>query len=646
MYGETALKINPANTYPWPLVTKDNKPMVVSAEMAVVYRFHEFIISDFPIKDADNNTLWEQDLFDTGFNSTGFINTGLENVLRGMVASTIPNFKSGVDENFRTTGKYRGKPFDIVTWSIVHEREQGLPTFNNYFRAYNKADPMVEVPIRNRFEDFSSDPEMIGHLKKLYKTPDDVDLVVGIQLDEEMFPGTTVPKSALIISLFSLFGMGNSDRFSIGFAMMRCLLVDKPWDCHPSNALEELLWKPVNKENLPNFRIYDEFWLTELDLQAHGTNLLWRLITENSEIKCVQHHPLFPTDPETNPVLCALPKQGLDVKNLSLTGVELVLALVRQHKVELIAGAAALAAGIFIIKSLKHGRLPPVMHGWPVIGEALAFQKDPRSLLLKGFQKYGSSPSWAFGIKLASMTHFVLTRMEDLQMMKEDNPWEVKFSLHGFLKCINAPIITKKENFESDIHTKLIRRHFGDPKTVAAFGLVIEEAAKSFLTRSPLSQGAPQRHEGLNDYFSRYITFVVSRCIVGPDGYDNSELLETFLRFNDDAVNAMGISSMLPSFMQGLAAVSINKDSKTIRKLLKPIIEKRRTLSQPITQPVFLDFIMEAVDDNERCAGKLLSKPKLDHTLTSNYRPRRLRRLGRPYKSSSHLQLHNTRHHQ
>ena len=66
------------STYPWPLaMTKANKPVVVSAEMAVVYRFHEFIISSFPIKDATNTTMWEQNVFDTGFNASGFIDTGL-----------------------------------------------------------------------------------------------------------------------------------------------------------------------------------------------------------------------------------------------------------------------------------------------------------------------------------------------------------------------------------------------------------------------------------------------------------------------------------------------------------------------------------------------------------------------------------------
>ena len=355
MSGKGPLEISPANSYPWPLVTKNGKPMTVSAEMAVVYRFHEFIISSFPIKDAANNTLWEQDLFGTGFNASGFIDTGLENVLRGMASSHIPNFKSGVDEAFRSAGVYRGRPFDVATWSIVHEREQGLPTFNEYFRAYGKQDPAVHVPIRDTWEKFSSDPEMVANLKRLYKTPDDVDLVVGVQLDEEYFPGTTVPKSALIISLFSLFGMGNSDRFWIGFSMMRCLLVDKPWDCHPTNALEELLWKPHNVSGFPNFRFYDTFWLTELDIQSHGMNLLWRLVTENSEIQCVQKSPLFPADPVTNPILCALPKTQANIPELMLTGAEVITYLAKQNKI-----ITVLIAGIAAVVIFRHWNVPPV----------------------------------------------------------------------------------------------------------------------------------------------------------------------------------------------------------------------------------------------------------------------------------------------
>ena len=486
---------------------------------------------------------------------------------------------------------------------------------------------------------------MVANLKKLYNSPDQVDLVVGIQLDEQMFPGTTVPKSALIISLFSLFGMGNSDRFSVGFAMMRCLLVDKPWDCHPSNALEDLLWAPKKVEGFPNFRFFDTFGLTELDFQAHGTNLLWRLITENSEIKCVQHSPLFPADPVTNPVLCALPKAPLDIKSVSMTGVEVVLALVREHRLQLIALATALALALVAYRNGNRVKNPPVLKGWPILGEALAFQKNPKSILVNGFQKYGSSASRSFGIKLASLTHFVITQPADLELMKEDNPYEVKFNLHSFLGAINFSLITKKENFDSDIHTKLIRTHFGDPATVAGFSGIIETAAISFIQANPLVQpnSSTQQHDDLNEYLSRMITYVCSSCVVGPTGYDNEKLLATFLKFNDDAVNAMGLSSLLPHFLQFLAASNINKDFKIIRSVLAPIIIAQR--KKPSSEIAFLNFIMDSVDDDQRVAGEFPGTLS-QHPLLSRSRPRGNRSMGRPCELTVHIHLHYPRHYQ
>lgn len=313
--------------------------------------------------------------------------------------------------------------------------------------------PKVLIPIHELFEDFSSDPHMVSELKRLYKTPEDVDLVVGCQLDESMFPRASIPTSALIINLFSLICMGNSDRFSIGFAAMRCLLVDKTWDCHPSNALEDLLWKPMPMEGFPNFRFYDTFWMTELDFQAHGQNLLWRLVTENSEIKCLQRNPLFPVDPVTNPILCSLPSQGVDYTVLASTGAEGTLALFRQRRLEIVMCLIALAIGIVTYKTIQDrvkGH-PHVLYGFPILGRAIDFQKDPKKLLLEGFCNYGASPSKTFGIHIASLTHSFLSELEDLQMMLDDNPYELKFNLSNFFKANKMPIILRKENLASNI---------------------------------------------------------------------------------------------------------------------------------------------------------------------------------------------------
>lgn len=116
----------------------------------------------------------------------------------------------------------------------------------------------------------------------------------------------------------------------MGFSMMHCFLVDKPWDCHPSDALQDILWEK-KVPGLPDFRFYSTFWLTELDVQAHGINMLWRLITENSEIKCVQQKPLFPADAKINPILCKLPPPTLDWMESLLSTVEISLSLIREN---------------------------------------------------------------------------------------------------------------------------------------------------------------------------------------------------------------------------------------------------------------------------------------------------------------------------
>ena len=423
-----------------------------------------------------------------------------------------------------------------------------------------------------------------------------------------MFPGTTVPKSALIISLFSLFGMGNSDRFSIGFAIMRCLLVDKPWDCHPSNALEELLWVKKPKRGFPNFRFLDEFWLTEMDFQAHGTNLLWRLVTENTEIDCLQQKPLYPVDPVTNPVLCALPEQRVNHLNIAVTGAQIGKVVMASHVWK--ATAFLIATLVLLISYFRESKdlqAPPVLKGWPVLGEALTFQKDPRKLIEYGYQNFGKTLSRSFGIRLASFTHFILTQSADLELMLDDNEYEAKFSLHEFFKIINIAIITNKENFESDLHSKLMRTHLSNPQTVARFQETVDHASSLFLSRNPLvvDGKSSERHNGLNDYITRYITFVMSRCMVGPDSFDDPKLLQTFMEFNNNAIEAMGLGQLLPTFLQFIAARTINKNFKTIRKVLIPVIQRRKTGSAEKRDGLinFLDFILDTVSDNERAAG-------------------------------------------
>lgn len=104
------------------------------------------------------------------------------------------------------------------------------------------------------------------------------------------------------------------------------------------------------KPGLPNFRFHDPFWMSELDFRAHGQNLLWRLVTENTEIKWLQKNPLFPMDPETNPVLCSLPKASADPRLILPTSVEVTLSLIRIHRTTIIVTSLALIGAVLVYK--------------------------------------------------------------------------------------------------------------------------------------------------------------------------------------------------------------------------------------------------------------------------------------------------------
>ncbi len=103
-----------------------------------------------------------------------------------------------------------------------------------------------------------------------------------------------------------------------------------------------------------------------------------------------------------------------------------------------------------------------------------------------------------------------------------------------------------------------------------------------------------KHYEDLIDYLNRYIIFVMSQCIVGPDSFDDEGLLKMFLKFNDDA---MDLASLLPSLLRFIAGLSIKKDYKAIKSVLVPVVGRRR--SQQSSDVNFLDFILPVIDKDK-----------------------------------------------
>jgi hypothetical protein len=166
-----------------------------------------------------------------------------------------------------------------------------------------------KVPIkpREKFEDFTSDPELVQELKRLYKTVDDVDLMVGQELDEDWWPNTHIPRANLIINFYTLFVASIQDRFVVQYNLFWCILVGKPWNCTTNNVLQDLFWKPAPSLG-PNGKWIDTFWMNELGLANNGADLLHNVIVKNSNVKCLQKNVFFLPNDKTNPTVCYGPQ--------------------------------------------------------------------------------------------------------------------------------------------------------------------------------------------------------------------------------------------------------------------------------------------------------------------------------------------------
>jgi hypothetical protein len=70
-----------------------------------------------------------------------------------------------------------GEIVDLAVVDVVHTRRRGVPRYND-FRAG------LHMPRINAFEDLTTDPDSLAALKRLYRSVDEVDTVVGLLAEE------------------------------------------------------------------------------------------------------------------------------------------------------------------------------------------------------------------------------------------------------------------------------------------------------------------------------------------------------------------------------------------------------------------------------------------------------------------------------
>lgn len=298
--------------YPWEGGLENGVPLPVSDEESIGYQWHDILPGEIylcNVTEGVNRFCHKKvGMVSSAFQTTTLENWGLESVLSGMASTELPHFHGGIADELRNIPHRYGGIRDLVAWTIERERERGLATYNDWLRTTTS---YTKPKIRKNFSDFcgpSVDEQYLcSLLPELYPGgPDTVDLIVGQTLDPLWWPGTYVPMTAVATSLFTVAVTVFQDRFGPGWLASNCVVDQWVTNCTPTNVVQELFWREVTT-TAPHWmmtRNMDVFWFDEFDM-AHGSDrMLWKLIVQNTNLKCLQYDVFYAVNDTNNKVEC------------------------------------------------------------------------------------------------------------------------------------------------------------------------------------------------------------------------------------------------------------------------------------------------------------------------------------------------------
>lgn len=180
-------------------------PLIVTNEFATAaFRLHSLVRDlfsrcNYDLKVIDE--LWLHDILHKVRYAYDVENNGLDSILCGSFYdygfAFDGNFAHQIHNRlFESTNQY-GNTWrnDLVAINICRGREHGLPT-------YNDMREKCSLPRADEFEEFhdTMNTDAIKTLKRLYKSTSDVDLFVGLNLEDPISGGVVGKTSACIIS--------------------------------------------------------------------------------------------------------------------------------------------------------------------------------------------------------------------------------------------------------------------------------------------------------------------------------------------------------------------------------------------------------------------------------------------------------------
>ncbi|ELR21914.1 cytochrome p450 superfamily protein [Acanthamoeba castellanii str. Neff] len=205
-----------------------------------------------------------------------------------------------------------------------------------------------------------------------------------------------------------------------------------------------------------------------------------------------------------------------------------------------------------------------------------------------------------FSVKLGGLRQVVLLGPEYPKLFFKSG--DDTLSFNDALKArraVNFHLFLDNKTFEYPIHITLIKQKFTPNMRnwTPLIAEVIEPAYVDGLLRNlggPYYRGA--RKGTMVVEIERMMYQIVgrssARCICGDEGYDNQELIDTFINFDKDATEMIGLSTLLPRFLGG----RVKEHYAVMMKHLLPVVKKRRAAKDTSQKVDFLSYLLEAPD--------------------------------------------------
>jgi hypothetical protein len=186
-------------------------PFAMTEEFVSVYRMHPLIPDDYMLRTVADGGLVSELPF------VGVAGVRTHEVLedpRLTIADCFFSFGTShpgaivlhnYPNHLREWHEADGHQIDLAATDILRTRERGVPRYNEFRRKFH-------LKPCERFEDFSSDPQVVADLRRIYSTPDAVDLMVGLYAEAPP-AGFAISDTAFRVFILMASRRLKSDRF-------------------------------------------------------------------------------------------------------------------------------------------------------------------------------------------------------------------------------------------------------------------------------------------------------------------------------------------------------------------------------------------------------------------------------------------------